>query len=120
MKTSVAIRAYAKEKSEKLKKYFAGRINVDWNFGMERELRHAHCHITGNHIDFFAEAQTDDLYASIEMVIDKIESRSASIRKSSKTTFTAKVAILRQVKGFPALRLSNPCTFTIGQSSFTI
>lgn len=73
MRTSVAIRSYAKEKSEKLKKYFAGRINVDWNFGMEREMRNAHCHITGNHIDFFAEAHADDLYASIEMVVDKIE-----------------------------------------------
>jgi putative sigma-54 modulation protein len=73
MRTSAAIRDYAKEKSEKLSKYFSGRINVAWNFSMERELRHAHCLITGNHIDFFAEEQTGDVYASIDAVMEKIE-----------------------------------------------
>jgi putative sigma-54 modulation protein len=73
MRTSEAIREYAKEKSEKLTKYFSGRINVVWNFSMERELRHAHCHITGNHIDYFAEAKSEDLYASIEMAVAKLD-----------------------------------------------
>ena len=73
MKTSPAVRAYTKEKSEKLKKYFRGRMDMTWNFSSERELRHAHCHMTGNHMDYFAESRTEDLYASIDIVIDKIE-----------------------------------------------
>ena len=73
MKTSPAIRAYTKEKTDKLKKYFHGRMAVVWSFSAEREIRHAHCHITGNHMDYFAEARTEDLYASIDIVVDKIE-----------------------------------------------
>lgn len=73
MKTSAAIRTYAKEKSQRLSKYFAGRISVNWNFSVERELRHAHCHVMGDHIDYFGEAQTDDLRGSIDIVVEKIE-----------------------------------------------
>lgn len=73
MKTSAAIRTYAKEKSDRFKKYFAGRISVSWNFSVERELCHAHVHITGNHMDYFAEAQTEDMRGSVDIVMDKIE-----------------------------------------------
>jgi putative sigma-54 modulation protein len=73
MRTSSAIRTYIQEKTAKLKKYFHGRISVTWTLSMERELRHAHCHITGNHMDYFGEAQSDDLRTSIDFVIDKIE-----------------------------------------------
>jgi putative sigma-54 modulation protein len=73
MRTSKAITEYAQEKSDKFKKYFSGRISVTWNFSMERELRHAHCHITGNHMDYFGEAHSEDLRASIDMAVEKIE-----------------------------------------------
>ena len=73
MRTSPAITQYAQEKSDKLKKYFSGRIAVSWNFSMEREMRIAHCHITGNHMDYFGEAETEDLRASIDLVVEKIE-----------------------------------------------
>lgn len=73
MKSSPALRTYAKEKSEKFKKYFAGRVSVAWSFSAERELRHVHCHMTGDHMDYFAEAHSEDMHASIDMVIDKIE-----------------------------------------------
>jgi putative sigma-54 modulation protein len=73
MRSSDSIRAYAEEKSEKLKKYFNGKITVTWNFRMERELRLAHCHLTGNSMDYFGEAETEELRASIDLVVDKIE-----------------------------------------------
>lgn len=73
MRTSKAIRAYAKEQCDKLQVYLRGRISVHWTFSMERELRGAHCHLTGNNMDFFGHAETDDLRGSIDLVIDKIE-----------------------------------------------
>jgi putative sigma-54 modulation protein len=73
MRSSETIRNYAQEKCEKLEKYFNGRISVTWNFSMEREDRLAHCHLTGNNMDYFGEAQTEDLRASIDLVIEKIE-----------------------------------------------
>jgi putative sigma-54 modulation protein len=69
------IKEYTKEKSEKLKKYFKGRIAVTWNFSAERERRIAHCHLVGNHMDYFGEAHTSDLRASIDQAVDKIETQ---------------------------------------------
>lgn len=68
-----AIKNFAREKSGKLEKYFRGRISVNWNFSIERQNQIAHCHMMGNNMDYFAEAVTSDLYASIEQCVDKIE-----------------------------------------------
>ena len=74
MRSSDSIRAYAEEKSEKLKKILSTeKSQSNWNFSMKRELRLAHCHLTGNNMDYFGEAETEELRASIDLVIDKIE-----------------------------------------------
>lgn len=73
MEPSRSIRGYAKERSSKLEKYFKGRISVQWTFSNENLNKVAHCHITGNYIDFFGEATTDNFLGSIDLVISKIE-----------------------------------------------
>jgi putative sigma-54 modulation protein len=73
MEPSGALKAYAEEKSEKLKKYFNGRISVTWTFSVEKQLQVAHCHIVGNNMDYFGQAETQDLYASIDLCEAKIE-----------------------------------------------
>jgi putative sigma-54 modulation protein len=73
LNTTEAIRVYAKKKTEKLTKYFHGRISVTWNFDIERQNQVAHCHLIGNHMDYFGEASTPDLYASIDLAITRIE-----------------------------------------------
>jgi putative sigma-54 modulation protein len=73
MDSSNALREYAQEKSERLAKYFRGRINVSWNFTIEKQYRVAHCHLVGNNMNYFAEASTEDFYASIDEAIEKIE-----------------------------------------------
>lgn len=73
MDTTEALKAFTLEKTEKLQKYFNGKIHVVWNFSVEHQDHIAHCHITGNHIDYFGEAVTGDLYASIELAVDKLE-----------------------------------------------
>lgn len=62
-----------RRKSEKLKKYFQGKLNLDWNFTVEKHAHIAHCHLTGDHIEFFAEATTDNLYAAIDEVVHHLE-----------------------------------------------
>jgi len=62
-----------RKKSEKLKKYFKGKLNLDWNFAVEKHAHVAHCHLTGDHIEFFAEATTENLYAAIDEVIHHLE-----------------------------------------------
>lgn len=73
MKASDHIKDYTEKKSEKLKKYFNGRIHVTWNFSVEKEQKIAHCHLLGNHMDYFGEAQTEDMEASIDRALEKIE-----------------------------------------------
>ncbi|MDR3607949.1 MAG: ribosome-associated translation inhibitor RaiA [Oligoflexia bacterium] len=73
MDSSETIKAYVNEKSEKLQKYFDGRITVTWTLSHEKLNRVAHCHLLGNNMDYFGEATTEDFYASIDLAIDHIE-----------------------------------------------
>ncbi len=73
MDTSDALKVYVAEKSEKLKKYFQGKIHVTWNFSHEKNNRIAHCHLVGNSMDYFSEETTDDFHTSIDRVVDHIE-----------------------------------------------
>ncbi len=73
MSASDAIRDYATEKTERLKKYFNGKTHVTWTFSVEKTEHIAHCHLVGNHMDYFGEASNDSLQESIDMALEKIE-----------------------------------------------
>ncbi len=73
MDPSNSIKEHVKEKSEKLQKYFDGKISVTWNFSHEKQGRVAHCHLVGNNMDYFGEAVTSDFFASIDQAFDRIE-----------------------------------------------
>jgi len=73
MGPSDAIKFYTRERSTRLEKYFRGRINVSWNFSVTHEGHAAHCRLVGYHMDYFAEAVTEDLHASIDLVVERIE-----------------------------------------------
>lgn len=70
---SDALKVFTEEKCEKLKKYFNGRITVNWNFTVENLSKVAHCHLVGNNMDYFGEGSTDDFHASVDVALDKIE-----------------------------------------------
>ena len=71
--TSDAVKDYTSERSERLAKYFQGKIHCTWNFGQVKQQWTAHCHLVGNNIDYFGEADTDDIYASIDVTVDRLE-----------------------------------------------
>jgi putative sigma-54 modulation protein len=73
MTASDAIKFYTREKSERLKKYFRGKITVTWNFSVVKKDHIAHCHLVGNNMDYFGEATTEDLHGSIDQAVEKIE-----------------------------------------------
>jgi putative sigma-54 modulation protein len=73
MRASDAIKRYASEKSENFAKYFRGRITVTWTFSVDKHLKVAHCHLVGNNMDYFGQAETSDMYGSIDVVLEKIE-----------------------------------------------
>jgi putative sigma-54 modulation protein len=71
--SSEALSTYATEKTDKLKKYFNGKIHVTWTFSTEKTEFVAHCHLLGNHMDYFGEASHPTLQESIDDALDKIE-----------------------------------------------
>ncbi|HTL10917.1 MAG TPA: ribosome-associated translation inhibitor RaiA [Bdellovibrionota bacterium] len=83
-KTSAAMRERATDLAERLGRYFKGRITVGWHFAKEGNRCVAHCHVTGNHMDYFAEAQDmdDNFYAAMDACLDRMERQ---IRKRKET-----------------------------------
>ena len=73
LESTPAIEEITHRKSEKLKKYFEGKLNLDWTFTVEKKTHVAHCHLTGNHMDYFAEASTDSIYSAIDETILALE-----------------------------------------------
>jgi putative sigma-54 modulation protein len=73
MDPSESLKEFITIKSEALKKYFHGQITVTWNLAMEKQMRIAHCHLVGQHMDYFGHSDTEDFKASIDNALDKIE-----------------------------------------------
>jgi putative sigma-54 modulation protein len=73
IKPTDKVKSYAQEKTERLNKYFNGRITVSWNFTFERDVAIAHCHVVGKDINYFGECEAESLPASIDLVVEKIE-----------------------------------------------
>lgn len=71
--SSDRVKAHTEEQSERLKKYFQGKISLTWNFSRERENHIAHCHLVGNGMNYFGESESIDFFAAIDQCIEKIE-----------------------------------------------
>ena len=61
------------EKSEKLEKYFEGNISVHWVCWVHDEKHWAEVKVHGPKFDFFAKASADNMYKSLDLVIEKME-----------------------------------------------
>ncbi|MCC7440042.1 MAG: ribosome-associated translation inhibitor RaiA [Bdellovibrionales bacterium] len=81
---SDAMKERAQTLSTRLKKYFEGKITIDWHFTREKSACVVHCHVTGNHIDTFAEASDpgENFYAAMDECFEKVERQ---IRKHKET-----------------------------------
>ena len=62
-----------KEKTERLEKYFQGNTSVHWVCWVHGEKHHAEIKVHGPKFDFFAKAHANNMYKSLDLVIDKIE-----------------------------------------------
>ncbi len=74
MEQSDALKAYAEEKLERTAKYIDEPINAQVYFAVEKKIRHiVEIVITARGISTKASEATNDMYAAIDAVIDKIE-----------------------------------------------
>lgn len=62
-----------REKSEKLEKFFKGNIQVQWVCWVHENQHWADIKVHGPKFDFFAKASSDNMYKSLDLVVDKIE-----------------------------------------------
>src|SRR3990170_2152036 len=72
MDSSDALRKYAEEKVERVKKYLMEPIEVHWALSVEKFRHIADVTIVANGITIKGEEQTEDLYSAIDKVMDKI------------------------------------------------
>lgn len=62
------------DKSNKLKKYFDGNFEVQWTCFVREDGEHcAGIKVIGPQFDYHAEAHSDNLYKSFDLVVNKIE-----------------------------------------------
>jgi putative sigma-54 modulation protein len=74
MEQSDALKAYAEEKLERMSKYIDEPINAQVYFTVEKKIRHiVEIVISARGISTKASEATNDMYAAIDAVIDKIE-----------------------------------------------
>ena len=77
MKTSDALRAYAQEKlTTKIEKFVSKPIEAHVTFGIEHLLNKVHLSLyAGDGFDIQAEQSSSDMYAAVDMLVDKLEAQ---------------------------------------------
>ncbi|HEY4744888.1 MAG TPA: ribosome-associated translation inhibitor RaiA [Desulfuromonadaceae bacterium] len=74
MEQSDALKSYAEEKLERVAKYIDAPINAQIYFTVEKKIRHiVEIVITAKGVNTKAAEATNDMYAAVDAVIDKIE-----------------------------------------------
>jgi len=73
MESSDAVRKYAEEKSERLHKFLSEPIEIHWVLSVEKIRHIADTSVVANGMTIKAQSNTQDMYSSIDTVIDKLE-----------------------------------------------
>jgi len=73
MEQSEALKAYAEEKLERVKKYIDGPISAQVFFTVEKIRHIVEIVISAKGVNTKASEATNDMYAAVDAVIDKIE-----------------------------------------------
>jgi len=73
MESSDAIKNYASEKIGKVQKYMRAPLHAEVTFSMERHLHRVDLNLTGDGHQYAGHGQSEDMYATIDQVVDKID-----------------------------------------------
>ncbi|MGB5812713.1 MAG: ribosome-associated translation inhibitor RaiA [Polyangiales bacterium] len=73
MESSEGVKNYASEKVTKIQKYMRAPIHAELTFSMERHLHRVDLTLTGDGHQYAGHGSTEDMYATIDLVIDKID-----------------------------------------------
>lgn len=84
VESSEGIKNYASEKIGKLQKYCRAPLHAEITFSVERHLHRTDISVTADAHQYSGHEKSEDMYASIDLVIDKIL-RQVRDRKSTET-----------------------------------
>jgi putative sigma-54 modulation protein len=73
LESSPTVDAVILEKADRLKKFFEGKFTVNWTCSIEKERHLSSVSITGKNVDFNAYAESDTMYKTIDLVMEKLE-----------------------------------------------
>ena len=101
MESTDAIKEYTENKLEKIKKYVQEPLDAHVIFSKERFQYLIEINLSGNGMDVHAEDRNEDLYAAIDLVMDKVEKQLRRMRdkrknKKSSNNKSFKFAVLTQ------------------------
>jgi len=73
MEASPSIESKIADKVQHLKKYFRGKMKIDWVCSVEPHQHICEVNIKVDHLNFHAHASDRDLYHCLDLVIEKLE-----------------------------------------------
>jgi putative sigma-54 modulation protein len=84
MDATEAIKTYTESKLEKIKKYIQQPLDNHVVFSKERFQYLVEINVSGNGVDMHAVERNEDLYAAIDLVMDKVEKQLRRMRDKQK------------------------------------
>ena len=70
-----SIRQHTNDKLTKIKHHFGNIMNVNMTLEVQKDLQKAEATIHVSGADLFAKAESNDMYASIDQLINKLDSQ---------------------------------------------
>ncbi len=102
METDEGVKAYVKEKVEKLQKYIENPREVHVVLAVEKFRHIAEITMVGNGGAFNSQGRDNDLYAAIDQMVDKMErqirERREKVRRKRATSSSSKIPLPRSGK----------------------
>lgn len=83
LEPSEALKNYAREKIGKMQKYLRSPLEADVVVSMERHLHCVEVSVRADGERFAGQVESEDMYASIDLVIDKIERQAREAQRSA-------------------------------------
>jgi len=112
LEPSDALRSYVSEKLDRLEKYFNGPAEANVVLSIEKFRHSAEINIVGDRLTINGKEETEEMYAAIDMVLDKLEvqikkskQKSRDYRSKSKAGSPISDEGLDSVAGTPRVRV---------------
>ena len=114
LESSDALRSYVSEKLNRLDKYFSGSTEASVVLSIEKFRHSAEINITGDRLTINGKEETEEMYAAIDMVLDKLEvqikrskQKSRDFRIKDKTAALATESAADEEPDTPQIRVQH-------------